>query len=211
MTTAVAPISCRRVAATRICSRFVTASPVRAAASSTLGVMTVACGSNRSTRRRRPAASIRSLPDDDLMMGSRTTLPNSDFSRKSLTARATFPEPSMPMWTAEISRSALSSCKRFRNQLGTDRLNPLHPRRGLDGQSRDTGHAVATVGGDGLHVRRHPGSGRGVESGNGENHGWRLGHRGNVPVSDVGASVLARAAAPRRLGANAYASRQARP
>ena len=39
---AVAPISCSRAAATRICSRFVTASPVRAAASSTLGV--IDCG-----------------------------------------------------------------------------------------------------------------------------------------------------------------------
>ncbi len=62
MTTLAAPISWSLAAATRICSRFVTASPVRAAASSTFGVMTVARGSNRSIRTRNPAAINQVVP-----------------------------------------------------------------------------------------------------------------------------------------------------
>ena len=119
------------------------------------------------------------MPDDDLMIGIKNDIAAAPtFSRKSLTTRATFPEPSMPMWTAAISRSALSSSRVSAISSGADRLNPLHPGRGLDGQSRDAGHAVAAVGGDGLDVRRHPCPGRGVKSGNGENHGRRLGHKG---------------------------------
>ena len=43
------------------------------------------------------------------------------------TARATFSDPSMPIWTAAICRSALSSPESLRDQLGLTASTRLTP------------------------------------------------------------------------------------
>ena len=46
----------------------------------------------------------------------------------------------------------------FAHQIRLDRFHPPHSGTGLHRQGRDASHPVATMGGDGLYVRRNPGS-----------------------------------------------------
>ena len=104
ITTFAAPSACRRAAASRIWSRFVTAIPVRTLASSRFGVTSSASGTSLSINSRVPAASSKSAPELDFRIGSSTTcdgvaFPAKAWARKSATTATTRSLPSMPMWT----------------------------------------------------------------------------------------------------------------
>src|SRR5581483_5486515 len=66
------------------------------------------------------------------------------------------------------------------HELGRDRLDLAHARRGLHSQRRNHGHAITAVSSDGLNVGSHPRARRWVETRKRQHDRRTLEHRANL-------------------------------
>ena len=93
------------------------------------------------------------------------------------------------MRTAAIGTSSANRLRVWRTVSGRIWLNPEDTLGGLDGQSRNAGHGIASKGGGGFHVRGDSSPRRRIESCDAQDN-WARGHAKNVPQRATQCSIL---------------------